>query len=97
MGTVLGTFLHDYGKYTNDIQSNTAALTCMFSYWPIFQVAHRDEHIYTYKIQPSTPSCEAKQDCGINPYLLSSNKSRPHLSTYIPTRKRQEGEVLMFA
>ena len=48
-----------------------------------------------YKQVPTAPSCQAKQDCGVNPYLLSSNKSRPHLFTYITTRKRQEGAVLM--
>ena len=48
-----------------------------------------------YKQVPTAPSCQAKQDCGVNPYLLSSNKSRPHLSIYITTRKWQEGAVLM--
>ena len=48
-----------------------------------------------YTQVPSAPSCQAKQDCGVNPYLLSSNKSRPHLTTYITTRKWQEGAVLM--
>ena len=60
--------------------------------------AHRDEHIYIctqYKQVPTALSCQAKQDCGVNPYLMSSNKSRPHLSTYITARKGQEGAVLM--
>ena len=48
-----------------------------------------------YKQVPTALSCQAKQDCGVNPYLMSSNKSRPHLSTYITTRKGQEGAVLM--
>ena len=48
-----------------------------------------------YEQVPTAPSCQAKQDCGVNPYLLSSNKSRPHLSTYITTQKWQEGAVLM--
>ena len=32
---------------------------------------------------------------GVNPCLLGSNKSRPHLSTYITTQKKQEGAVLV--
>ena len=54
----------------------------------------RCAYIYISTQVPTTPSCQTKQDCGVNPYLLSSNKSRPHLSTYITTRKRQEGAVL---
>ena len=38
---------------------------------------------------------KAKQDSGVNPCLLSSNKFRPCPSTYITTRKRQEEVVLM--
>ena len=58
--------------------------------------AHRNEHICTqFKQAPTAPSCKAKQDCGVNPCLLSSNEFRSHLSTYIATWKRQEGAVLM--
>ena len=38
------------------------------------------EHLQT--IEQGASSCKAKQDCGVNPSLLSSNKFRPHLSTY---------------
>ena len=34
---------------------------------------------------------------GVNPYPLGSNKSRPHLSTYIIVVERQEGAVLVRA
>ena len=47
--------------------------------------AHLDAHIYIcmqYKQAPTAPSYTAKQDCGVNPCLLSSNNSRSHLSTY---------------
>ena len=59
--------------------------------------AHRDEHIYTHTVQTSAYRAElqSQTDRGVNPCLLSSNKFRPHLSTYITTRKRQEGAVLM--
>ena len=55
----------------------------------------RCAYIYISTQVPTALSCQAKQDCGVNPYLLRSNKSRPHLSTYITTRKRQEGAGLM--
>ena len=48
-----------------------------------------------YKEAPTEQSFKARNECGVNPCLLSSNKFRPHLSTYITTRKRQEGAVLM--
>ena len=59
--------------------------------------AYRDEHIYMHTIKqvPTAPSCQAKQDCRVNSYLLSSNESRPNLSTYITMWKRQEGAALM--
>ena len=38
-------------------------------------------------------SSKAKQDLRVNPCLLSSNKSRPHFSTYIVISEGQEGAV----
>ena len=48
-----------------------------------------------YKQAPGALSYKVKDDCGVNPCLLHSNKSRPHLSTYITTQEEQEGVVLM--
>ena len=45
-----------------------------------------------YKRVPTAPSCKT---AGKNSCLLSSNKFRPHLSTYVTARKRQEGAVPM--
>ena len=36
-------------------------------------------------------SSEAKRAFGVNPFLLSSNKCRPHLSTYITRREDGRG------
>ena len=36
-------------------------------------------------------SGEAKQAFGVNPFLLSSNKCRPHLSTYSTRREGGRG------
>ena len=65
--------------------------------------AHSNVHIYIYiyictqyKQAPTMLSCIAKQDCRVNPCLLSSNNSRPQLFTYITTRKRQEGVVVVW-
>ena len=38
---------------------------------------------------------KAKQEVRVNPCLLSSNKSRPHLFIYVDLIKRQEGAVLV--
>ena len=38
-------------------------------------------------IQSNGTNSEAKRAFGINPYLLSSNKCRPHLSIYITRRQ----------
>ena len=47
------------------------------------------------RVALSARSQAAQRDFGVNPYLLSSNKSRPHLSTYIIVQERQEGAVLV--
>ena len=44
-----------------------------------------------YKQVPTAPSCQAKQDCGLNPYLLSSKKSRPYLFIYITSGNGRKG------
>ena len=49
----------------------------------------REVHIYMH----GGYSSKAKRDLGVNPCLLSSNKSRPHLSTYIVISEGQEGEI----
>ena len=38
-------------------------------------------------------SSEAKWAFGVNPFLLSSNKCRPHLSTYITRREGGRGSA----
>ena len=59
--------------------------------------ALRDRHIYVPAdvIQSYEVNSEAKRAFGVSPCLLSSNKCRPHLSTYITPRGRQEGAVLV--
>ena len=59
---------------------------------------HRDARVCMHAVQTSAYhalSYTVKQDCGVNPCLFSSNNSRPHLSTYITTRRRPEGAVLV--
>ena len=55
-----------------------------------------DRHIYVPAdaVQSYGVNSEAKRAFGVNPCLLSSNKCRPRLSTYITPRGRQEGAVL---
>ena len=57
----------------------------------------RDGHVYvlTDVVKSNKVNSEAKRAFGVNPCLLSSNKCRSHLSTYITWRGRQEGEVLI--
>ena len=59
--------------------------------------ALRDGHIYVPAevIQSYEVNSEVKRAFGVSPCLLSSNKCRPHLSTYITLRGRQEGAVLV--
>ena len=38
---------------------------------------------------------KAKHEVRVNPCLLSSNKSRPHLSTYVDLIKGRKGAVLV--
>ena len=38
---------------------------------------------------------QLSETLGVNPYLLCSNKSRPHLFTYITVQERQERAVLV--
>ena len=59
--------------------------------------ALRDGHIYVPAdvIQSYEVNSEAKRAFGVSPCLLNSNKCRPHLSTYITPRGRQEGAVLV--
>ena len=56
-----------------------------------------DGHVYVPAdvIQSNEVNSEAKRAFGVNPCLLSSNKCRPHLSTYIIQRGRQEEAVLV--
>ena len=49
----------------------------------------REVHIY----MRGGHSRKAKRDFEVNPCLLSSNKSRPHLSTYIIISEGQKGAV----
>ena len=46
-------------------------------------------------VQSYEVNSEAKRAFGVSPCLLSSNKCRPHLSTYITPQGRQEGVVLV--
>ena len=39
-------------------------------------------------------SSKAKRTFGVNPFLLSSNKYRPHLSTYITSRKGERAVLV---
>ena len=59
--------------------------------------ALRNGHIYVPAdvVQSYKVNSEAKQGFGLSPCLLSSNKCRPHLSTYITQRGRQEEAVLV--
>ena len=59
--------------------------------------ALRDGHIYVPAdvIQSYEVNSEAKRAFGVSPCLLSSNKCRTHLSTYITPPGRQEGAVLV--
>ena len=78
---------HYHNKHLNPLGTMcTYTSTCV-------PTAHRDVHIYMHAVKqvPTELSYIAKQDCRVNPCLLSSNKSRPHLSTHITTWKRQEG------
>ena len=43
-------------------------------------------YIYAWGLQQ-----QSQTDCSVNPYLLSSNKFRPHLSTYVVISEGQEG------
>ena len=56
--------------------------------------ALRDGHVYVPAdvVQLNKVNSEAKRAFRVNPCLLSS---RPHLSTYITWRERQEGTVLV--
>ena len=55
--------------------------------------ALRDRHIYVPSdvVQSYEENTKAKQAFGVNPFLLSSNKCRPHLSTYITRREGRKG------
>ena len=57
----------------------------------------RDGQVYVPAdvVQLNKVNSKAKRDFRVNPCLLSSNKCRPHLSTYITRRGRQEGSVLV--
>ena len=59
--------------------------------------ALRNGHVYVPAdvVQSNEVNSEAKRAFGINPFLLSSNKCRPHISTYIIRRGRQQGAVLV--
>ena len=59
--------------------------------------ALRDGHVNVPAdvVQSNEVNSEAKQAFGVTPCLLSSNKCRPHLSTYITQQGRQEGAVLV--
>ena len=46
-------------------------------------------------VQSNEVNSKAKRAFGVNPCLLSSNKCRPYLSTYITRWRRQEGAVLV--
>ena len=60
--------------------------------------AYRNAHIYMHAVQTSTYRTElhSQTRLRVNPCLMSSNNFRPHLSTYIITRKRPEGAVLVW-
>ena len=53
----------------------------------------RDGHVYVPAdvVQSIEVNSEAKRAFGVNPCLLSSNKCRPHLSTYITRREGRKG------
>ena len=55
--------------------------------------ALRDRHIYVPAdvVQFYEENSKAKRAFGVSPCLLSSNKCRPHLSTYITLREGRKG------
>ena len=57
----------------------------------------RDGHVCVPAdvVQSNEVNSEAKQAFGVNSCQLSSNKCRPHLSTYITRRGRQEEAVII--
>ena len=59
--------------------------------------ALHDGHIYVPAdvIQSYEVNSKAEGAFGVSPSLSGSNKCRPHLSTYITPRGRQEGAVLV--
>ena len=65
---------------------------------PCNTFALRDGHIHVPAdvVQSYEVNSNAKRTFGVNPCLLSSNKCRPHLSTYITPQGRQEGAVLIY-
>ena len=75
---------------------NSLQVTGTFMY-PRNTSALRDGHVYVPAdvVQSNEVNSEAKRAFGVNPCLLSSNKYRPHLSTYITQWRRQEGAVLV--
>ena len=57
----------------------------------------REVHINLHAILGKAEPCgsKAKQGVRVNPCLFSSNKSRPHLSTYVNLIKGRKGAVLV--
>ena len=72
---------------------NPLGAMCTYIYMHVH--AYRSPHMHTIQTSAYRTELPTTQDCGVNPYLLSSNKSRPHLFTYITAWKRQEGAVVM--
>ena len=84
-------FLHTHTKY----EVNPLGVMCIYIYMrTCLPLTAMWIYIFMqYKQAPTALSYIAKQNCGINSCLLSSNK--PHISTYITTQKRQGGAVLV--
>ena len=63
----------------------------------------RSAGLHAYVINLAYAKCrthaivKAKHEVRVNPCLLSSKKSRPHLSTYVDLIKGRKGAVLVHA
>ena len=68
-------------------------MTCRFIYMQYVIYSACPKCVYT--CTGVTVAKPKERDCGVNPCLWSSNRSRPHLSTYIVISEGQEGVVLL--
>ena len=69
---------------------NTENAKRQYNYWRTGIHTQREAYIYLRK-RACAEYSEAKRAFGVNPSLLSSNKCRPHLSTYITHGESRKG------